>query len=42
MYIMIITYCITHPEAKIILTRWALIVYNSLKLEPKLSPIAKS
>ena len=38
MYIIIITYyniCITHPEV----TRWAL---NSLKLEPKLSPIAKS
>ena len=40
MYIIIITYynictCITHLEV----TRWAL---NSLKLEPKLSPIAKS
>ena len=31
MYIMLITYCITHPDVNTILTRWGLIVY-SLKL----------
>ena len=33
MYIMLITYCITHPEVNTILTRWGLIhVVYSLKL----------
>ena len=38
MYIMIITYHTTHLEAKIILTRWALIVYNSLKFDLNIAP----